>query len=184
MRALDAFWETGFAATSLDKLVAATGMNRPSLYAAFGDKKSIYLMALSRFSDQLGSALGGALLNDGPVADALTAYLSTALDTYVTDGGRQRGCFAICTAVVEAPSDPDIKSALADVIKRIDGAIELRLRRAKTEGELPQSADPAALARLFGAAQHSLAVRARAGIARRDLDLLARDAVRVILPPP
>src|ERR1044071_6181888 len=53
-RALDAFWEGGYSGTSLDQLVEATGMNRPSLYAAFGDKQALYLKALRSYSEASG----------------------------------------------------------------------------------------------------------------------------------
>src|SRR3569623_3585959 len=73
-RALEAFWEGGFAATSLDALASATGMNRPSLYAAFGDKQSLYLKAMDRFSGGMREAVRGKLFNDGSLAEALTGF--------------------------------------------------------------------------------------------------------------
>src|SRR5580704_19172976 len=64
-KAAEAFWKRGYAATSLDDLVAATGMNRPSLYAAFGDKRDIYLKTLARYREQ-SRTIGVEILADDP----------------------------------------------------------------------------------------------------------------------
>lgn len=178
--ALGAFWKTGYSGTSLDRLSAATGMNRPSLYAAFGDKKAIYLKALAHFSSEFGRDLAETLTRDVPVAAAIAAFYERAIDRYTTDPDSPRGCFAVCTAAVEAPNDPDIKAALGRILERIDAALEARLAQAKRKGELPEGSDPAALARLLGAALHSLAIRARAGAPRQTLAALARDAATLL----
>lgn len=180
-RAVEIFWINGYAGTSLDMLAAATGMNRPSLYAAFGDKKSIYIKALLRFQADLRGRLVAALADRETLADWLSGYLDTSIDMYVS-GAAQRGCFAICTALVEAPGDPDIKAELGAALARIDQAVEARLVRARAEGELPASADPAALTRLFAAVIHSIAVRARAGASPDELQVIARQAVAALLP--
>ena len=64
-QAAEAFWKHGYAATSLDDLVAATGMNRPSLYAAFGDKRDLYLKTLTRYQQQ-SRAIGAQITADDP----------------------------------------------------------------------------------------------------------------------
>src|SRR6202521_4415529 len=63
-KAAEAFWKYGYAATSLDDLAAATGMNRPSLYAAFGDKRAIYLKALAHYGKLSATAMGDTLVRD------------------------------------------------------------------------------------------------------------------------
>src|SRR5258708_28769719 len=69
--ARDAFWDAGFAATSLDDLSLATGMNRPSLYGAFGDKRQLYLQTIERYRAFARDALKQALAPAPPLADAL-----------------------------------------------------------------------------------------------------------------
>src|ERR1700730_11981301 len=64
-RATETFWKAGYAGTSLDDLVAATGMNRPSLYAAFGDKRDLYLKTLTRYQQQ-SRAIGAQIIADDP----------------------------------------------------------------------------------------------------------------------
>lgn len=181
--ALAAFWKTGYSGTSLDRLSDATGMNRPSLYGAFGDKKSIYLKALARFAGDFGRELFDALNGSGPLTADIEACFRRAIDTYADDPDNPKGCFAVCTAAVEAPADVDIKGALSDVLGRIDAAFEARLVRAKAEGDLPPDADPAVLAKLCGAVLHSLAIRARAGTPRAALAEMARGAADLLRRP-
>ena len=63
-RALDVFWKEGFAATSLDDLSAATGMNRPSLYGAFGDKRELYIKSYESYRDRARQRMGEAFAID------------------------------------------------------------------------------------------------------------------------
>ena len=181
-RALEAFWEGGFAATSLDALASATGMNRPSLYAAFGDKQSLYLKAMDRFSGSMREAVRGKLFNDGPLADALTGFYMTAIELYLSGDEGPRGCFVIGTAPSEAPHNETIRIALDGILKEIDDGFAARLTLAKEQGELPADTDPAALAMVASACLHSLGVRARAGEPRKALNSLASQAVRLIAP--
>jgi AcrR family transcriptional regulator len=176
-QAMAAFWDAGYAATSLDDLSAATGMNRPSLYAAFGDKQAIYLKAIARY--RAGPALREAL-QGGTLREALTRAYRAALSVYVAGDQGQRGCFVIGTAATEAVTNPIVRAEVATVLSEVDEAYENRIREALEKGELPADADPVSLARLASAVLHSLAVRARAGEKRRRLQALADAAVDLI----
>src|SRR5947208_2040725 len=90
-RALDIFWENGFAATSLDMLSDATAMKRPSLYAAFGGKQEIYLKALARYHGVVRASFVDALERDGPVREVLARYLAQAIDLYTSTAAKPRG---------------------------------------------------------------------------------------------
>ena len=157
-------------------------MNRPSLYAAFGDKKALYLKALARFTEEMRAALGRDLYAHDDVAAALTQFYAGALDFYLTGPDGPRGCFAICTATAEAANDADIRTSLEIILKEIDEGIEARLKRAQSIGQIDADADTSALAQLAAAALHSLAVRSRAGESRETLEKLASQAVKVIAP--
>jgi len=179
-RAIEAFWTAGYAGTSLDDIAAATGMNRPSLYAAFGDKHALYLKALDHYWARGFAAMAAALAPDRPLAAALTGVYDRALDLYFSGKGRPRGCFAIGTANTEAVEDPEIRAAFAAGLRHLDLAFEARIRAAREAGELGPDADVEALAALASATLHSIAIRARAGAARSALAALARRAVAVI----
>src|SRR5271163_3330645 len=74
-QAMEAFWKSGYAATTLDDLSAATGMNRPSLYAAFGDKQDIYIKAYRRYRAQMRDAFRPILAAEGPIRAVLRQIL-------------------------------------------------------------------------------------------------------------
>jgi AcrR family transcriptional regulator len=99
---------------------------------------------------------------------------------YFSGKGRPRGCFAIGTATTEAVEDPRIRVALADGLRKLDEVFEARIRAARENGELSKGADPAALALLASATLHSIAIRARSGTPRAELEALARKAIKVI----
>jgi AcrR family transcriptional regulator len=179
-RATDAFWKTGYAGTSLDDISAATGMNKPSLYAAFGDKHALYLEALAHYWQLAFAAMRKALADDLALDEALMRVYEGQLSIYFSGDGRPRGCFVIGTAVTEAVEDREIRNSLMAGFRTFDSDFEARFRTAREKGELKDDADPAALAVLATATMHTIAIRARAGAPRAALKELARKAVGVI----
>jgi AcrR family transcriptional regulator len=178
----DVFWDRGFSATSLDDIAAAAGMNRPSLYGAFGDKREMYLAALRLFSVESAREMRRAL--EAPtLREAMEAFYVTAIREYVSGKGGPRGCLVVCTAVTEATADATIRSALAEMLAEIDSLVALRIARAKAEGDRCAAGDAKGLARVATSVLHSLAVRARAGARRSDLLTIARATVEVIVGP-
>jgi AcrR family transcriptional regulator len=180
-QATDRFWRSGYASTSLDEISAATGMNRPSLYAAFGDKHALYLKALDRYWQRAFAAMREALADgDQALGEALMRAYDGQLEIYFADDDLPLGCFAIGTATTEAAEDPEIRSSLADGLRGLDADLEARFRMALDKGELKADADPAALAVLASAVLHTIAIRARAGVPRAELREMARKTVDMI----
>jgi AcrR family transcriptional regulator len=176
----DTFWKAGYSATSLDDISAATGMNRPSLYTAFGDKHALYLEALAEYWRISLAATREALADDRPLDEALMCAYEAALSIYFSGEGNPRGCFVMGTAVTEAVMDPDIRESLAAGLRTIDADFGARFRVACERGELKDDADPAALAFLASATMQTIAIRARAGVPRAELREIARKAVTMI----
>jgi TetR/AcrR family transcriptional regulator, copper-responsive repressor len=179
-QATDSFWRTGYSGTSLDQISAATGMNPPSLYAAFGNKRALYLEALARYWEVSLAATREALAHDRPLAEALMLAYDAVLSLYFSGKGNARGCFVVGTAVTEAVEDLDIRKSVAAGLRAIDADFEARFRAARERGEVSEEADPSALALLASATMHTIAIRARAGATRTELRELARKAVNVI----
>jgi AcrR family transcriptional regulator len=176
----DTFWKAGYSATSLDEISVATGMNRPSLYAAFGDKHALYLEALAGYWQISLAATREALAGDRPLNEALMRAYDAALSIYFRDDGDPRGCFVVGTAVTEALEDAEIRESLAEGFRTMDTDFEARFRIARERGELNRDADPTALAILASATMQTIAIRARTGIPRAELRQLARKAVTII----
>ena len=179
-QATDTFWRAGYSGTSLDSITAATGMNPPSLYAAFGNKHALYLEALAHYWELSLAATREALAEDRPLGESLMLAYDAALSIYFSGKGSARGCFVIGTAVTETLEDAEIRKSVAAGLRAIDADFEARFRTAIDRGELRPDADPAALAIIASAVMHSIAIRARAGIPRAELRETARKAVRVV----
>ncbi|WP_338581592.1 TetR/AcrR family transcriptional regulator [Pseudomonas sp. MAG733B] len=180
-QALGVFWSTGYSGASLDSIATAAGMNRPSLYAAFGDKHSLYIKALEQYWEVASAEMQAALTDTGlTLREALLRFYEGQLSIYFSGEGQPRGCFAIGTATTEAVEDSEIRAVLSDRLSRLDADLEVRLRTAIESGELKGDVDAASLAVLASSLLHSISIRARAGKSRSELTDLARNAVSVI----
>jgi len=178
-KALDLFRKDGFAATSLDDLSAATGMNRPSLYGAFGDKRELYIKSYQRYRNNARAAMIEVFRSEQPIRERLKRIYAIALDIYL-GGESPRGCFTVMTAASEAVSDPDIRAMVLEGFVELDKAFIACFRRAKEKGELPDSADPLVLGHLASATIHTIAIRARARVPRKELEAIVDGAVDVM----
>jgi AcrR family transcriptional regulator len=175
-----AFWRQGYSGTSLDQLSDATDMNRPSMYAAFGDKRALYLKTLQRYVEQANAATAEALDPALPLQESLRRFYALALSMYLPAGDKPRGCYLIGTATTEAVGDSVVRDSLREALRGFERALEERFRHARKSGELPASADPALLASMASAVLHSLAVRSRAGERREWLEEFVAGAVRLL----
>ena len=179
-RARDTFWQSGYSATTLDELSTATGMNRPSLYGAFGDKHALYLATLERYVEVNVTAMNEVLSEERPLEEALMQVYDLALGLYFRPAGAPRGCFLIGTAAVEAVEDEAVRTILGTGLQAFDRSFEARFARAQRDGDLDRRADPAALAKIASAILHTLAVRSRAGDKRSALRATAEAGVAML----
>jgi len=171
-RASDAFRAQGFASTSLDDIAKATGLNRPSLYAAFGDKKAMYVAALERLWGNIDKQFAALEAADLPLGESIARILKGSIDAY-TAGPVPQGCLAICTATAEAAGDAEIRERLDRVLDLMDERIERFYARAGDN-------HPRAKARILAGVLHSISIRARAGQPRAVLDEMADEALRAL----
>lgn len=179
--ARDAFWRNGYAATSLDDLSAATGLNRPSLYGAFGDKHALYLAALRRSAEEMLAGQARGLANPAPLRETLTTIYAAATAIYLAGEDGPRGCFLIGTAVTESRTDADVRAILEDAFQKLDAAFAARF--AASRAELGPGADPDAMGRMATAVLHSLAVRARSGADEPAMRAIYQAGVGLICGP-
>jgi TetR/AcrR family transcriptional regulator, copper-responsive repressor len=179
-KALDLFRKGGFSATSLDDLSAATGMNRPSLYGAFGDKRALYIKSYARYRQDSRAAMAEIFRVEAPIRDRLAQMFSVALGIYLSGAEGPRGCFTVMTAASEAVADPEIRRFVLEGLQELDKAFASCFRRAIEKGELPSTADPVVLAQLASATIHTLAIRARARVPRRELEVIVQGAIDVM----
>jgi AcrR family transcriptional regulator len=183
-KATDIFWAQGFAGASLDDLSAATGMNRPSLYGAFGDKQTLFKSALDRYMDSSRAAMTEAFRGGGSLREILARVYHTALGFYLSDDVGGRGCFLASAGLGQALVDEEVRQTVADGLHELDHAVARLFARAYDKGDLPPEADHASLARLASLLMNALSVRARAGETREQLEATIKAAVNLICGPP
>jgi AcrR family transcriptional regulator len=173
-RAQRVFWKEGAAGVSLDALGEATGLHKPSLYAAFGGKSGLYLAALDAYIERGAPDVQGAL-DRAPLRDALETFFEADLDVFFGPEGR-RGCFLIGTAVEAAAEDEAVRARVDAVFAGLRRTLRARVERAAADGEIC-AADVEPVTEVIVATHVMLAVEARAGAARGEL----RKRFRLIL---
>lgn len=155
--ATELFWTSGYDATSVQDLVDELGVQRGSIYGAFGDKRGLFLRALDRYIAGAGAALG-SLDGDGPVVPALRAVLMVALQC--PPGDARRGCLLGNTAIELTGADQAATEAVRTGFSHTEDAFRRALERAYETGELPRR-DAGAQARMLLAVLQGLQVIVR-----------------------
>jgi len=175
-RATEVFWKRGYEATSVQDLVDALGVNRASLYGTFGDKAQLFSAVLDRYGRQVNGLVERALAPPASGAEAIRAWFQELIRR-VTQPGGPRGCLIVgsVSSCTTAP-DPLRERVIAAVRASPDRLQEALARDPKLAGR----DDLRALARFFAAEGHGLAVLARAGVRRQELDAAAEVALKVL----
>jgi AcrR family transcriptional regulator len=176
-RALDVFWRKGYEGATLPDLTEAMGINRPSLYAAFGNKEELFHKALDRYAEGPAAYVRAALA-ESTARKVVESLLFGEIDL-LCDPKTPRGCLAVHGALACGDEGEQVKQELCARRKSFELAVRRRLKKARAEKDLPASADPAALAGFVTAVTHGLAVQAAGGAGRKELKRVADLALRV-----
>lgn len=179
----ETFWDQGYAGASLDDLSAATGMNRPSLYGAFGDKQALFKTALEAYRDQRRATMIQAFRAGGTLREALTRVYQTALGWYLSGDAGARGCFLVSAGLGQAVIDPEVRQTVADGLHELDLGFIGLLERAQKAGDLSPDLDAQVLGKTASLLMNALSVRARAGETREELEASLAAAVDLICGP-
>ncbi len=177
-KAVRVFWANGYDAVTIDDLVAGMGVGRPSLYAIFGDKATLFLRCLKTYADHLGAGASRALLAPARVSDAIGELLRYVVEN-ATNEGSPLGCLLICVAPTVA--DPEVRAFVARANAQTVALVEQVLRRGVDAGELPEGFPTAKRARLVIDLSMGLVIRARVGAPRAELLQDAQDAAALVL---
>jgi len=182
--ALDAatrvFAEHGYEGASISQLTAAMGINRPSLYAAFGDKASLFRLVVERYAAR-GRALFAALEAEHEARRAVHDWLRAVAAT-LCSADCPRGCLIVQGALTAGEESRAEQDLLADRRAANERLLRRRLKRAVRAGQLPSSASARELAAYFSAVQLGMAVKARSGASRAELLRIAETAMRAWPP--
>jgi AcrR family transcriptional regulator len=173
-RAMRVFWAKGYEGASLSNLTRAMRINRPSLYAAFGNKEQLFRKVLDRYMDGPVAFFGKALA--APKARDMVEQIFLGTASMAEDPRIPAGCLlvqgALACGSTSAQKEVSARRTAAEV------ALRRRLQRAKREGDLPKNADPAELAHYVMTVVRGMAVQSAGGASRDQLHRVARIALR------
>jgi len=133
--AMRAFWAHGYEATSLTDLIDATGLQKGSLYKAFGDKHSLFLQCLDHYAQNIMAIQSEALESGATPTESLSAWFDGAIEYAIGEEGRPRGCFAMNTLVELGPHDAVIGERLIHHKVRFIELISSRIKNGQETGE-------------------------------------------------
>jgi TetR/AcrR family transcriptional repressor of nem operon len=174
-----AFRARGYAGTSLQDLMDATGLGKGSLYAAFGDKRGLYLRVLAEYAGQGVTDVDAALHRPEPALAALRAYL---LDM-ARGSASGPSCLLASSTAELAATDADVKACVGQTFRALQASLVAAVRRAQDEGDVDPAADAEALGGMLLAVARGMEALGHAGT---DAEALARtaDAAIASLPRP
>jgi AcrR family transcriptional regulator len=174
-RALRLFWEKGYEGTSLSDLTKAIGINRPSLYAAFGNKEALFRKALDRYVEKTVGFVLEAIKE--PTARRVVTRLLLSAADMVTNPHHPPGCLTVRGALASGEEADPIRLELALRRSESEALIRKRLDTAKRQGDLPPDANPADLARYLATVYQGMSVQAAGGATRQQLRRVAKIAL-------
>ncbi|MEU7143385.1 TetR/AcrR family transcriptional regulator [Nocardia sp. NPDC046473] len=178
-QAMELFWERGYRGTSLTDITAALGINRPSMYAAFGNKEALFREAVALYSEALRvpveSALRGGPTTRAAIADTLHAYAEA-----FSRPGTPLGCLVVLSATDGPAHDDPLREFLVELRGSLQAGILLRLQHAVRENEISDTVNIEALAGYFGTVVFGMAIQARDGASHEALLTTADLAMTVL----
>ncbi|MBC7133131.1 MAG: TetR/AcrR family transcriptional regulator [Roseovarius sp.] len=160
--AMAAFWAKGYEATSIADLVAATGVNRASLYAGFEDKRGLFLASLNRYDERQRRGFLARLARELPPRDAILAAFEVAATPPAP--GQPGGCLLVNTALELAPHDSDIRDLVQTALAGVEAFFRDRILAAQAEGTIRADLDAARTAQALLGLFVGLRVLMRAGL--------------------
>src|SRR5579864_2050631 len=177
-KATQVFWSKGYDGATIDDLVGEMGLGRPSLYAIFGDKRTLFLRVLRAYAERKGALAAKALLSPGTLRDALAAFLKYTVES-ATEKGSARGCLLECVAPLV--NDAEVRQFLQNAAAGAAALVEGRFRDAISAGEIPSDFPVAVRAIQVTDFARGLTMRALIGTPRKTLLKEAEEAADLVL---
>jgi AcrR family transcriptional regulator len=173
--ALCVFWRKGYEGASYTDLTQATGVERPALYTAFGNKEALFRRALERYYEHYMDFIPAAL--EQPTSRKVAEHILRGAAELNTRYPDRKGCLGVQGALAGTDDAEPIRRALIDARANGEASLRRRLERARDEGDLPETANCAALAAFVCTVLHGMAVQAKAGFSREVLDAIVDQAL-------
>jgi AcrR family transcriptional regulator len=175
--ALQIFWRRGYEGASITELTEAMGITRPSMYACFGNKEALFRKALELYEREKLCYVGSAL--EAPTARGVAERLLRGALDIQTSATEAKGCLGVISTVTCGAEAESIRGEVIARRASSDAALVRRLERARDEGDLPGTIEPAALACYISTVIQGMAVQAGAGASRATLERLVDTTLAV-----
>jgi AcrR family transcriptional regulator len=175
-KAMRLFWAKGYEGTSVADLTGTLGISRPSLYAAFGDKQSLFRAALERYAGGPAGYVAAAL--GQPTAREVAEHLLKGAADLHASSRNPGGCLTVNGALACGSEAEPVRQALNEHRVATVAVLRRRFEQAKAQHDLPKDSDPAALARFVAAVVYGMAVLASGGASRKELEQVIRTAMK------
>jgi AcrR family transcriptional regulator len=179
-KATQVFWSKGYDGATIDDLVGEMGLGRPSLYAVFGDKRTLFLRVLRTYAEKKGAGAAKALLSPRTLRASIAGFLRHTVEN-ATEEGSAAGCLIVCIAPLV--DDAEVRQFLQHASAGAAAMVERRFRDAISAGEVPSDFPLAARASQVVDLSHGLTVRARMGVPRKTLLRDVEEAADLVLLP-
>ena len=177
--AIACFWRRGLEGTSVRDLAAEMGINGPSLYNAFGDKRSLFVQSLERYAARSMRERIERLERQQTPKAAIQIFFQEVIARSLSDPDRC-GCLIVNSALEVAPHDLELRKVVTGYLGEIESFFARCLDRAKDAREIPKSVEPGDTARLFLGLLLGLRVAARANPDRVLLEGMVRPALALL----
>lgn len=175
-RALEVFWRSGYEGASISALTEAMGINRPSLYATYGNKEELFQKALARYVALKNEFFQEVLAE--PTAREMVAKLLDGAAEILTDPEHPAGCLSVQGALACSAETERVHHELAKIRAEYEGRLRQRFAEECADGRLPPGTDPDVLARFVATISHGMSVQASGGATCEQLREVARMAMR------
>jgi AcrR family transcriptional regulator len=176
-KALQIFWNRGYEGASLAELTEALGVNKPSLYAAFGNKEELFKKALSRYAAG-PVAFVRDVINEPTAREVAESFLFKAVE-FLTQPTQPKGCMIAQGALSGGESTQLVKEILIKYRKSYENLLAERFEKAKLEGDLSSDAEPKELAKYLATLHQGMSVQATSGATKDELIKTVNLALKV-----
>ncbi len=178
-KAMHLFWRKGYKATSVQDLVAYTGVNKQSLYDTFGGKHSLYLAALKSYRTKNDDSLGELFAGDIPVKNILEMMFDAVIAEAVADA-HSKGCFMNNATVELSPHNEEIGKLCLDNMQSVEKKFYQLIKRGQTSGEIRKSLDAKSIAAFLFAAVNGLRAVSKITTDKRKLEGVVKTTLSVL----
>jgi AcrR family transcriptional regulator len=179
--AVELFARQGYEGTSIAELTAVMGINPPSLYAAFGNKRQLFDLVVERYGEHRRPYLEDVI--GQPTAQLAARRLLVGAAEHDTQLGKPPGCLTVQGGIACGNENEDVAAQLADVRRSTTEAMQQRLAQGVADGDLPADIDTAGLARYLSTVAQGISVQASGGASREQLIDVAETALRAVPEP-